>query len=107
MDIPYRQFSDELVNIISQITSSHFVALDLEFSGISSRRNRACDRKLTLQEVYEQTKEAATQYQILQVGLTVVHENISRGIESYQSSLRQALCDSDIHGSVWKNGGLG
>ena len=77
MDISRIQFPSELVKIIQLIANSHFVALDLEFSGIAGRRRDR--KKLTLQEVYEDTKTAAEQYQILQVGITVVHEDLAAG----------------------------
>lgn len=79
MDIPSRQFSSELVKILQLIADSHFVALDLEFSGISSRRTRTGKSRLSLQQVYEDVREAAKQYQVLQVGLTVVEEDARKG----------------------------
>ena len=79
MEIPSRQFSSELVKILQLIADSHFVALDLEFSGISSRRTRAGKGRLSLQQVYEDVREAAKQYQVLQVGLTVVEEDARKG----------------------------
>lgn len=79
MDISNRQFPSELVKILQLIADSHFVALDLEFSGISSRRARGGRSRLSLQQVYEEVKEAAKQYQVLQVGLTVVEEDIQKG----------------------------
>jgi poly(A)-specific ribonuclease len=79
MDVSNRQFPSELVKILQLIADSHFVALDLEFSGISSRRARGGRSRLSLQQVYEEVKEAAKQYQVLQVGLTVVEEDIQKG----------------------------
>lgn len=79
MDIPSRQFSSELVKVLQLIADSHFVALDLEFSGISSRRTRTGKSRLSLQQVYEDVREAAKQYQVLQVGLTVVEEDARKG----------------------------
>jgi hypothetical protein len=77
MDISRSRFPFELVKIIQLISDSHFIAFDLEFSGIAGRRK---DRKKpTLQEVYKDVKEAAEQYQVLQVGLTVVHEDLVTG----------------------------
>jgi hypothetical protein len=77
MNISRSHFPLELVKIIQLIADSHFVAVDLEFSGIAGRRK---DRKKpTLQEVYEEVKDAAEKYQVLQVGLTVVHEDLVTG----------------------------
>jgi hypothetical protein len=77
MDISRSLFPLELVNIIQLIADSYFISFDLEFSGIAGRRK---DRKKpTLQEVYEEIKDAAGQYQVLQVGLTLVHEDLLTG----------------------------
>jgi poly(A)-specific ribonuclease len=87
MDVSSRQFPSELVKILQLIADSHFVALDLEFSGISSRRARGGRSRLSLPKVYEEVKEAAKQYQVLQVGLTIVEEDIQKGTHyaiSYQ-----------------------
>lgn len=81
MDVPSREFPDELVKVIQLIANSHFVALDLEFSGISSRRTRGGRSRLSLQQAYAEVKEAAKQYQVLQVGLTIVEENTQTGID--------------------------
>jgi len=80
MEVPSHKFSSELVEILKLIADSHFVALDLEFSGISSRRARSGRSRLSLQEVYGETKEASNQYQILQVGFTIVEEDAQKGI---------------------------
>lgn len=79
MEVSSRQFSSELLKILRLIADSHFVALDLEFSGISSRRAGGGKSRLSLQQVYEDVKEAAKQYQILQVGLTIVEEDARKG----------------------------
>lgn len=79
MDVSSRQFSSELVKIIQLIADSHFVALDLEFSGICGRRARGSRGKVPLQQVYEDVKEAAEKYQVLQVGLTIVEEDAQKG----------------------------
>ena len=82
MEVSSRQFCSELVKILQLIADSHFVALDLEFSGIPSRRTRGGRGRLSLQQVYEEVREAAKQYQVLQVGLTIVEEDAQTG--SYQ-----------------------
>ena len=78
MDIQKSHFTQELVRIIEHVADSHFVAFDLEFSGVAGRRKALPGGKrdkLTLQEMYDDVKEAAEKYQILQVGLTVVKED--------------------------------
>jgi poly(A)-specific ribonuclease len=82
MDIQKSQFPQELVGIIRHVSESHFIAFDLEFSGIAVRRKAPPGGKrdkLTLQEMYTDLKEAAEKYQILQVGLTVVKEDKKTG----------------------------
>lgn len=83
MDILSRQFSNELVKIIQLIADSHFVAFDLEFSGIANRRLRGGKSRSSLQQVYEEVKEAAKVYQVLQVGLTIVEEDSQKGRYQY------------------------
>ena len=97
MDISRSRFPFELVSIIQLIANSHFVAFDLEFSGIAGRRR---DRKKpTLQEVYEDVKGAAEQYQVLQVGFTVVEEDLTAGEQPRKPSIRQTTS----HVSRWRS----
>ncbi|KAL9621882.1 MAG: hypothetical protein Q9160_003703 [Pyrenula sp. 1 TL-2023] len=77
MEVGRNQFPFELGRIIEQIADASFVAIDLEFTGLASRRNKP-DR-LSLQEYYEDTKAAAERYQILQFGMTLVTEDVERG----------------------------
>lgn len=78
MDITHARFPYEVLRIINEVADSHFVAFDLEFSGIAQQR-RPRSSKLTLQEYYEDVKSAAEKYQILQVGLTIVNEDLENG----------------------------
>ena len=82
MDISRNRFPFELVKIMTIIADSHFIAFDCEFSGVASHRKPrtgAGRKKLTLQELYDDLKAAAEKYQILQVGLTVVQEDLENG----------------------------
>jgi hypothetical protein len=103
MDITRSRFPFELIKIIDLIANSHFIAFDLEFSGIAGRRK---DRmKPALQEVYEDIKEAADQYQVLQVGLTVVHEDLITGKMPENSDLvRRAYLPPLASSVVYKSG---
>lgn len=76
MDISGHSFASEAVNIIQQIAGSRFIAFDFEFSGVAARRQGGGSGKLNLQEYYEDLRSAAQIYQILQVGLTVVTEDV-------------------------------
>ena len=78
MDITHARFPLELLKIIQEVSESHFIAFDLEFSGVAGRRPNGTG-KLSLQEYYEDVKAAAEKYQILQVGLTIVKEDLKRG----------------------------
>ena len=78
MDVPHSRFPYEILKIIQEVADSHLIAFDLEFSGVAGRRP-AKSGKLTLQEYYEDIKEAAEKYQILQVGFTIVQEDLEKG----------------------------
>jgi len=73
MDIDNISFDPYLLSIIETISSSRFVALDLELSGIPSKPP-AGRVKHSLQKRYEEIKAAAEKYQILQFGITCVQE---------------------------------
>ena len=80
MDIDNGAFPLEILKILQEVSESHFIAFDLEFSGVASRRPPGPGRgKLSLQEYYEDIKAAAEKYQILQVGFTVVKEDLKKG----------------------------
>ena len=78
MDVPNSRFPYEVLKIIQEVSECHFIAFDLEFSGIAGRRPEKSG-KLTLQQVYQDTKAAAEKYQILQVGFTIVKEDLKEG----------------------------
>lgn len=78
MDVPQAKLPSVALRILQEVADSHFVSFDFEFSGVAARRaNRT--GKLTLQETYEDAKAAAEKYQILQVGLTIVQEDVRKG----------------------------
>ena len=85
MDVPKFAFGWELHSMLLALSTSHFVALDFEMSGIPSSQiaNKDGDdprsrRKPTLQQRYLDLKQAAEKYQILQVGITIVNEDKHR-----------------------------
>jgi poly(A)-specific ribonuclease len=80
MEVQRSRFHIELVKIIQEVADSHFIAFDLEFSGVADRRRPTDGGKLTLQQLYEDNKEAAGKYQVLQVGLTIVKEDEKKGV---------------------------
>ena len=82
MDISAIAFPAQLPRVLDDLATCSFVAIDLEFSGINmsaDRIDRSSDRTQTLQERYEEVKNAAEKYQVLQVGLTMCHEDTDTG----------------------------
>ena len=84
MDVNRFSFGAKLPTLLTSISKAHFVAIDLELSGIhtklvSLRPERADGGKQTLQDRYRECKEAAEKYQVLQVGITCVEEDKTTG----------------------------
>lgn len=78
MEVNRSSFPSAMLDILDAISRAHFVSFDLELSGVASKRNGG-PGKPSLQQRYEETKRAAEQFQILQVGLTCVEENYKKG----------------------------
>lgn len=80
MDIDKVSFYPLLLDILSDISEAHCVAIDLELSGVCSKDSWGKESgKPTLQERYLETKEAAERYQILQIGLTCIDQDAETG----------------------------
>ena len=85
MEIDRNKFNLELPNIFDAISEAHCVSIDFEFSGIANRKTLRpyqegqSGSKQTLQQRYKEVKDAAETYQILQVGLTCVEEDLEAG----------------------------
>lgn len=86
MDVTRHTFHGLLPSLIAAIADAHFVAIDLELSGIPGQQinkprtaTPRSDGKPSLQERYAEIKEAAEKYQVLQLGITCAGENRSRG----------------------------
>ncbi|KAL8690752.1 MAG: hypothetical protein Q9218_003873 [Villophora microphyllina] len=87
MDVSRHTFHSLLPSLIAAIADAHFVAIDLELSGIPGQqinKPRAAgtrvEGKPSLQERYAETKKAAEKYQVLQLGITCAGENRNRGV---------------------------
>ncbi|KAI4253718.1 MAG: hypothetical protein LQ352_003516 [Teloschistes flavicans] len=87
MDVTRHTFHGLLPSLIAAIADAHFVAIDLELSGIPGQQinkprtaTPRSDGKPSLQERYAEIKEAAEKYQVLQLGITCAGENRSRGV---------------------------
>jgi poly(A)-specific ribonuclease len=81
MDITKTSFYPLLLDILTDISESYFVAFDLELSGVPVKQPSANRRvgRPSLQERYLEVKEAAEKYSILQIGLTCVREDVDTG----------------------------
>lgn len=81
MDVTKTSFYPLLLNILKDISESYFVAFDLELSGVPVKQAAANRRvgRPSLQERYEEVKEAAEKYSILQIGLTCMREDVDTG----------------------------
>ena len=85
MDVTGHTFQSQLFSVLGAISRSHFVSFDLELSGIPGKQSKTKssgqgeDGKQTLQQRYEETKAAAEQYHVLQLGLTCVEEDRDSG----------------------------
>jgi poly(A)-specific ribonuclease len=75
MDVHKVAFEPRLLQILEALSTAHFVSIDLEMSGVSSRSAGPSRHNQCLQERYVELKEAAERYQILQIGLTVVQQD--------------------------------
>lgn len=73
MEVDGPSFAEHLVRLLIDVSEADFVSFDLELSGIPSRlpdkKPRGAGR-LTMDDRYEETREGANRYQILQIGLT-------------------------------------
>ena len=80
MDVDTYTYRHQLLGILIAISEADFVSFDLELTGIPSRlpgkepwKPRPNGQRTTLEDRYQETKEAADRYKILQVGLTCAH----------------------------------
>ncbi|CAG7953256.1 unnamed protein product [Penicillium nalgiovense] len=75
MDVIAVNFPECLPSILNDISTSCFVSVDFELSGVVFKPGTPQSRSQTVQERYVEAKAAAGRYQILQVGLTTCHED--------------------------------
>ncbi len=85
MEVDNAHFRQKLQTILGAIAAAKFVTIDIEMSGITTRQRYGTnDRshnlgKPSLQQQYEDSKEAAERYQVLQIGITTAEEDQERG----------------------------
>ncbi|KAL9612774.1 MAG: hypothetical protein Q9167_002659 [Letrouitia subvulpina] len=88
MEVTRYNFQRLLPSLLAAIAGAHFVAFDLELSGIPTAtqdrhavpRQDSRDTKPSLQQRYDEGKKAAEMYQVLQFGITCVEENAERAV---------------------------
>ena len=79
MDITPKTFHFFLPRILDELASCSFVSIDFEFSGIACSSNGPNSKASTLQDRYTEVKESADKYRIVQMGLTIGHEDTESG----------------------------
>ncbi|KAE8134383.1 ribonuclease H-like domain-containing protein [Aspergillus pseudotamarii] len=79
MDITPKTFPFFLPRILDDLASCSFVSIDFEFSGIACSSNLPNNKTSTLQERYAEIKKSADKYRIVQIGLTICHEDTESG----------------------------
>ncbi|KAI2471425.1 CAF1-domain-containing protein [Annulohypoxylon bovei var. microspora] len=77
MEIDRNNFFWMLPCMLQEAQKARFVAIDVEMSGISSAHGHSSHNN-SIQDSYTQIKEAAEEYQVLQVGFTFFHYNENR-----------------------------
>jgi poly(A)-specific ribonuclease len=73
MEVDAASFSHHLLGLFINISEADFVSFDFELSGIPSRIQNKPPRgpgRFSMEERYQETKEGANRYSILQVGIT-------------------------------------
>lgn len=87
MEVTKTSFNWHLPRMLNDLSRCCCVALDMEFSGIAGRSSSGLNGNAnggtgnpTIQERYLEVKAAAETYQILQIGLTFVEEDVENGL---------------------------
>lgn len=80
MDLSSLNFAVYLPWLLTELSTSCFVAIDLELSGIPMSAPDQAPKNIPLSERYAEYKAAAEKYQILQVGLTICQEEPQSGM---------------------------
>ena len=77
MEINKSNFMSLMQPWLHLLSTSCFVSIDLELSGIPAKvSNDSSKQEQTLEQRYEEAKLAAEKYQVLQVGFTVMQEDV-------------------------------
>ena len=85
MEVNQSHYKEQLLPILKHIANASFVSFDLEMSGIHKnirfgpKAGSHDNGKPSLQQLYEDTRNAADTFQVLQVGITIVEEDREKG----------------------------
>lgn len=84
MNVHRDNFYPELMDMLKSLSTATFVSFDMEMTGITMKdrfasRDGSGHKKNTLQGQYEEVKKAAENFQVLQIGITCVHEDRENG----------------------------
>ncbi|KAK3058616.1 hypothetical protein LTR09_000181 [Extremus antarcticus] len=101
MEVDKVSFYPLLLDILTDISEAHFVTFDLELSGVPTKQVRSGKDtgKPSLQERYLENKHAAERYQILQIGLTCVQQDIENKkyiLKPYNFELSPIIAESRL-----------
>ncbi|KAG0076723.1 hypothetical protein BGZ93_000844 [Podila epicladia] len=70
MEVLRENFNAELPWIEQAISECDFIALDAEFSGLHTGPRRGGNMNISLEESYEELRQAATQFMTIQIGVS-------------------------------------
>lgn len=76
MEITSNNFWEALPEVLEAMAAATHIAIDLEMSGIFTNTTYPSTRP-TIGRIYQQAKEAAERFQIVQFGLTCLHHGPS------------------------------
>ncbi|KAI1102813.1 CAF1-domain-containing protein [Jackrogersella minutella] len=78
MEVNSSNFFWMLPRILHEAQRARFVALDVEMSGISCSNHGRVNQKNPIQDSYSKIKEAASEFQVLQIGFTFFYYEETR-----------------------------
>lgn len=79
MEVDANAFNGKLLTILQNIADADFITFDFEMSGIATGNGQSRAGKPTLQRHYEEMKEAAEKYTVVQLGICCVEKVPDKG----------------------------
>jgi poly(A)-specific ribonuclease len=95
MEVDQLRFRQQLLPLLTHISNAKFVTFDFEMSGISAKPRNAGSNdigKRTLQQQYDEMKIVAETFQVLQVGICCVEEDLDRGGLAHAVTVTLSTC---------------